>query len=100
MAHTATPFRVLIVGGSLVGLTTALALEKAGIDFIVLERHEIAPNVGASISIHPHTQRVMEQLGVWPEIKKGVYPLGHRYHYDEHGRLLDHSKILLEISNM
>ncbi|ETS79687.1 hypothetical protein PFICI_09540 [Pestalotiopsis fici W106-1] len=100
MAHSAAPFLVIIVGGSLVGLTTALALGKAGIDFLVLERQEIAPNAGASISIHPHIQRVMEQLGVWPEIKERVYPLGQRYHYDEHGYLLDHSKILLEISKM
>lgn len=100
MAHAAAPFRVIIAGGSLVGLTTALALEKAGVDFVVLERREIAPNVGASISIHPHTQRVMEQLGVWAEIKAGVYPLEDRHHYDENGYLLDDSAILKEISKM
>lgn len=93
-------FTVIIVGGSLVGLTTALALEKAGIDHVLLEKGEIAPHLGASISIHPHTQRVMEQLGVWPEIKATAVPLGMREHYDRNGKLFEDSAILQEISKM
>ncbi|KAH8883256.1 FAD/NAD(P)-binding domain-containing protein [Thozetella sp. PMI_491] len=100
MAESAQQFKVIIAGGSLVGLTTALALENAGIDFVVLERQEIAPHMGASISIHPHTQRVMEQLGAWPEIRAGIVPLENRQHYDEHGNLFEDSVILQEISKM
>ncbi|KAL7917937.1 hypothetical protein ACQKWADRAFT_305527 [Trichoderma austrokoningii] len=92
-------FTVIIVGGSLVGLTTALALEKAGIDYVLLEKGEIAPHLGASISIHPHTQRVMEQLGVWPEIAAVVVPLGMRKHYDRRGKLFEDSAIFQEVSN-
>jgi 2-polyprenyl-6-methoxyphenol hydroxylase-like FAD-dependent oxidoreductase len=93
-------FTVIIAGGSLVGLTTAVALEKAGINYLLLEKREIAPHLGASISIHPHTQRVMEQLGVWSEIKAGVVPLENRQHYDENGNLFEDSAILQEISKM
>ncbi|KAM0817823.1 putative Fad binding domain-containing [Seiridium cardinale] len=100
MAHPVEPFQVIIAGGSLVGLTTALALEKAGISFIILEKRDIAPHLGASISIHPHIQRVMEQLGVWPEIEAGIIPLEDRQHYDEHGVLFDDSAIMQEISSM
>lgn len=100
MADSTRPFKVIIAGGSLVGLTTALALEKAGIDYVVLERREIAPHMGASISIHPHTQRVMEQLGVWPEVRAGIVPLEYRHHYDENGNLFENSVILQEISKM
>ncbi|UKZ96224.1 uncharacterized protein TrAFT101_011024 [Trichoderma asperellum] len=101
MADSKLPrFTVIIVGGSLVGLITALALEKAGIDHVLLEKGEIAPHLGASISIHPHTQRVMEQLGVWPEIKASALPLDIRHHYDENGKLFEHSTILQEISKM
>ncbi|KAI0005662.1 FAD/NAD(P)-binding domain-containing protein [Xylariaceae sp. FL0662B] len=100
MAQSTNPFHVIITGGSLVGLTTALSLEKAGIPYTLLEKGEIAPHLGASISIHPHTQRVMEQLGVWPEVKAGVVPLETRHHYDEHGVLFDNSAILQEISKM
>ncbi|RFU80716.1 fad binding domain-containing [Trichoderma arundinaceum] len=97
---TSPRFTVVIAGGSLVGLTTAAALEKAGIDYVLLEKREIAPHLGASISIHPHTQRVMEQLGIWPEIKAGVVPLENREHYDENGNLFEDSAILQEISKM
>lgn len=100
MADDTRPFKVVIAGGSVVGLTTALALEKAGIDYVVLEKREIAPHIGASISIHPHTQRVMEQLGVWPELRAGVIPLEHRQHYDQYGTMFEDSNILQEISKM
>lgn len=93
-------FRAVIVGGSIVGLSMALALERADIDYVVLERGDVAPDLGASISIHPHTQRVMEQLGVWPAIAAGVVPLTDREHYDEHGVLFEKSAILQEISKM
>ncbi|KAK7699726.1 hypothetical protein SLS64_011499 [Diaporthe eres] len=100
MGNPAQTFQVIIAGGSLVGLTTALALEKAGISYVLLEKREIAPHMGASISIHPHTQRVMEQLGVWPEIRAGVLPLEDRQHYDENGVLFEDSAILREISKL
>jgi 2-polyprenyl-6-methoxyphenol hydroxylase-like FAD-dependent oxidoreductase len=100
MADSTHRFKVIVAGGSLVGLVTALALEQAGIDFVVLEKREIAPDMGASISIHPHTQRVMEQLGVWPEIKAGIIPLVDRRHYDQDGTLFEDSAILQEISKM
>lgn len=101
MADSSIPrFTVIIAGGSLVGLTTALALEKSGIDYVLLEKGEIAPHLGASISIHPHTQRVMEQLGVWPEIKARAVPLGMREHYDRKGKLFEDSAILQEVSNL
>ncbi|KAK1240072.1 hypothetical protein MKX08_007514 [Trichoderma sp. CBMAI-0020] len=101
MADSKLPrFTAIIVGGSLAGLTTALALEKAGIDYVLLEKGEIAPHLGASISIHPHTQRVMEQLGVWREIKATAVPLGMREHYDRKGKLFEDSAILQEISKL
>ncbi|RYP02256.1 hypothetical protein DL764_005863 [Monosporascus ibericus] len=57
-------FKVVIVGGSVAGLTLALMLEQNGIDFVVLEAYpEIAPQVGASISILPNGMRTLDQLG-------------------------------------
>ncbi|KAI5855037.1 FAD/NAD(P)-binding domain-containing protein [Durotheca rogersii] len=100
MAGSRGPFKVIIAGGSIVGLTNALALEKAGIDFVVLEKREIAPHMGASVSVHPHVQRVLEQLGVWPEIRAGTVPLHTRHHYNQNGDLFEESAILQEISKM
>ena len=45
-------FRVIIAGAGISGLTLANALQRTGIDFILLEgRNEIAPQVGASIGM-------------------------------------------------
>ncbi|GAB1205339.1 hypothetical protein APSETT445_004013 [Aspergillus pseudonomiae] len=58
-------FRVVIVGGSIAGLTLAHALAAYSIDFVVLEaREEIAPNVGASIGFTGNSPRILEQLDV------------------------------------
>ncbi|KXJ85146.1 putative monooxygenase [Microdochium bolleyi] len=58
-------FRVIIVGAGLVGLTAAHILYKAGIDFVVLEKHKtIIPTVGSVMTIWPQTSRVFQQLGL------------------------------------
>lgn len=81
------PFRVLIAGGSVVGLLLANALEQAGIDFLVLERGDIAPHVGASISVLCHSARVCEQLGIWKTVQDCTVLLMERLQYDENGRM-------------
>ncbi|KAK1462251.1 hypothetical protein CMEL01_14218 [Colletotrichum melonis] len=63
------PFKVVIVGGSIAGLTLANMLQVNDIDFVVLERHpEIAPQVGASIGLLPHGNRILDQLGVFDRL--------------------------------
>lgn len=93
-------FKVLIAGGSLVGLGLALALERAGIDYELFEKGEFATQLGASIGIHPHTIRILEQLGVWQDIEKQVVPLQHRNHYDGNGHCFEESHVLVEIQEM
>lgn len=62
-------FRVVIAGASIAGLSLALALERAGVDFVVLEAYEsVAPQVGASIAVLPNGARVLDQLGCYGDI--------------------------------
>ncbi|KAL2847542.1 hypothetical protein BJY01DRAFT_234224 [Aspergillus pseudoustus] len=70
-------FKVIIVGGSIAGLTLAHCLEKLpNVDFVILEkRAEIAPQEGASIGILPHGGRILDQLGLFEEIERHVEPL-------------------------
>ncbi|KAL3478169.1 hypothetical protein BJX99DRAFT_245688 [Aspergillus californicus] len=82
-------FKVLIAGGSLVGLGLALALEHAGIDFELFEKGEFAPQLGASIGYHPPGLRILDQLGVWEDMEKAVIPLTDRNYYDSTGRCFD-----------
>jgi 2-polyprenyl-6-methoxyphenol hydroxylase-like FAD-dependent oxidoreductase len=86
------PFRVIIAGGSVTGLALANALEQAGIDFVLLEKREIAPNLGASISVLPHTAKVFEQLGVWDTMKRATIPLVRHQHFDDKGRMFDDTR--------
>jgi 2-polyprenyl-6-methoxyphenol hydroxylase-like FAD-dependent oxidoreductase len=71
------PPKVIIVGGSIAGLSLALMLEKNNIDFLVLEGYpSIAPQVGASIGVLPNGLRILDQLGCSEEIlAKAEYPV-------------------------
>ncbi|KAK3349693.1 FAD binding domain protein [Lasiosphaeria hispida] len=83
------PFRVLIAGGGLAGLTLANALERGGVDFVLLERRdEIAPQVGASIGMLSNGCRILDQLGVYDEFCKHVEPIQWSADRDKNGWLL------------
>nr|BBD84643.1 putative monooxygenase [Cordana terrestris] len=69
-------FRVIIVGGSVAGLTLAHSLERLGISFQVLEKNDdISPQIGASIGILPNGARILDQLGLFGAIEKEVEPM-------------------------
>lgn len=69
-------FKVIIVGGSVAGLTLAHCLERLGVSFEVLEKNEdISPQVGASIGILPNGARILAQLGLFEAIEKEVEPM-------------------------
>ncbi|KAJ5887787.1 hypothetical protein N7495_007828 [Penicillium taxi] len=79
------PFRVIIIGGSVSGLTLANALEQYGIDFVVLEKYEIAPDIGAGLAIWPHGARILDQLGCHDAIVKFNEPVNTITTYDVNG---------------
>ncbi|KAI1171045.1 FAD/NAD(P)-binding domain-containing protein [Nemania sp. FL0916] len=90
-------FKVIIAGGGVVGLTLANALERAGIDFILLEKRRIAPDLGASISLLSHSSRVYEQLGVVDIFNAATVPLLDRYNFDQNGYLFEDGDVLKSI---
>ncbi|CCF41015.1 FAD binding domain-containing protein [Colletotrichum higginsianum] len=62
-------FKVIIVGGSVAGLSLANMLEQLNIDYTLLEAYpEIAPQVGASIGLLPNGFRILDQLGCYEPI--------------------------------
>ncbi|KAL7272110.1 hypothetical protein RUND412_005105 [Rhizina undulata] len=76
MAQNKINFKVIIAGGSVTGLTLAHTLDKAGIDFVVLEgREEIAPQGGASIAMFPNGARILDQLGIWNDLFRVIEPI-------------------------
>ena len=78
--------KVIIAGGGVAGLTLALTLEKAGVDYILLEKRDIAPDVGAAMSILPSTTIIHEQLGIHPFQDK-IVDVRVREHFDQNGRM-------------
>ncbi|KAI1749715.1 hypothetical protein F4782DRAFT_542033 [Xylaria castorea] len=64
------PFRVIVVGAGLLGLTAAHILAKTDMDFVVLEQHDdLLPEIGSLLSLMPPTFRVLDQLGVLEAIE-------------------------------
>ncbi|KAI0161485.1 FAD/NAD(P)-binding domain-containing protein [Xylariaceae sp. FL1272] len=91
-------FEVIIAGGGIIGLTLANALERAGIDFILLEKRQIAPDLGASISLLCHNAKVYEQLEIVDLFNAATVPLLDRHHFDRDGHLFEDGGVLKGIN--
>ncbi|KAE8414376.1 hypothetical protein BDV36DRAFT_303484 [Aspergillus pseudocaelatus] len=86
-------FRVVIVGGSIAGLTLAHCLLRNNIDFVVLECHaDIAPQVGASIGILPNGARILDQLGMYDDVLDVVEPLRRAFTWTDAGRCITNTE--------
>ena len=64
---------ILIAGGGIGGLTTALALAKAGWRSHVLESHSVFSETGAGIELTPNAARVLIGLGVEKHIEPAIF---------------------------
>ncbi len=62
--------RVLVVGGGIGGLTTGIALRKAGFEPLVLERHREPAEVGAGISLWPNAVHPLGALGLGDAVRE------------------------------
>ncbi|KAF9974742.1 hypothetical protein BGZ73_001797 [Actinomortierella ambigua] len=60
----ASNFKVIIVGLGIAGAVTAILLERAGIDYIVLERAPTIPRSGTATALNAQTLRLFDQLGL------------------------------------
>jgi 2-polyprenyl-6-methoxyphenol hydroxylase-like FAD-dependent oxidoreductase len=57
-----------IIGGGIGGITTAVALHRAGIDVTVYERAVALREVGAGMMLWPNATRVLKALGVLEKV--------------------------------
>src|SRR6266852_8333837 len=68
MTEAASKPRVLVVGGGIGGLSTALALSRKGIPVQVLEQAQEFKEIGAGIQLGPNVFRMFEVLGLTEQI--------------------------------
>jgi len=59
---------ILVIGGGIGGMTAALALARAGFTARIVERSPEFGEIGAGIQLAPNALRVLDGLGVLPEL--------------------------------
>lgn len=81
--------RVLVAGGGIGGLTTAIALRHHGIDVLVLEQADALNEIGAGIQIASNAAIVFRELGLESAMHAvGVKPQSYDYRDLRTGRML------------
>src|SRR6202023_4403256 len=74
MAHLGR-IPLLIVGGGIGGLATALAASQAGYPAHVIEKAEEFTEIGAGLQLAPNATRMLDRLGIWDQIRKhAIFP--------------------------
>jgi hypothetical protein len=101
-AHpTSKPFRVVVVGAGIVGLSVSHALQRANIDHVVLEKYEQAVTVrGASLVILPNGARVLDQFGVLSKIHQTTLPANTEFRRWPDGSILSRGSVMMEVNHM
>ncbi|MBR1126466.1 alpha/beta hydrolase fold domain-containing protein [Bradyrhizobium lablabi] len=81
--------RVLVAGGGIGGLTTAIALRHQGIDALVLEQAPVLNEIGAGIQIAANAAIVLRELGLEAAMRAfGTKPQSYDYRDLRTGRML------------
>jgi len=81
--------RVIVAGGGIGGLTTAIALRHQGIDALVLEQSQVLAEIGAGIQIAANAAIVLRELGLESKMQAvGVKPQSYDYRDLRSGKML------------
>ncbi|MDX6707332.1 MAG: 5-methylphenazine-carboxylate 1-monooxygenase [Solirubrobacteraceae bacterium] len=77
--------RVLVAGGGIGGLVTALSLHDAGIEVEVVESARCIDAVGAGINLLPHAVRELTELGLGRALQATGVPTSELVYHDRFG---------------
>ncbi|MEV8044741.1 FAD-dependent monooxygenase [Streptomyces griseoluteus] len=80
--------RVIVAGGGIVGLTTAIALHQAGIEAVVCEQAPEIRAAGAGLGIWANAMAVFDELGLGDRVR-GIAEPSEMYFRDPAGKLID-----------
>ncbi|KAH8657920.1 hypothetical protein BX600DRAFT_514459 [Xylariales sp. PMI_506] len=85
-------FKVIVVGAGPVGLFTAHVLDRAGINYVVLEKRDpIHANQGGGHTIWPSTVRLFHQVGLMEKLEEISTKLKRYIFTDPTGRVVQNS---------
>ena len=84
---------VLIIGAGLGGLTLAIILERAGINYHVYERHHEFKALGSATYLLPNVHPLFEQLGLLEKLKSICKEVVDLDIYDAHGATIGHMDV-------
>ena len=82
--------KVVIAGGGIGGLTTALTLHKCGFDVSVYEAVQDIRPLGVGLNILPHGVKVLEGLGLLDELVNVAIQTQDLYYFDKFGSEIWH----------
>lgn len=82
--------RIVIVGGGIGGLASALALRRAGFEPLVFEQAPALLEVGAAIAVWPNAMRVLRGLDVGDAVLARAGRLKHARWLGRDGKVLNH----------
>ncbi|KAH0830981.1 3-hydroxybenzoate 6-hydroxylase 1 [Fonsecaea pedrosoi] len=73
--ETASPFRVIIVGAGLGGLSCSISCRHQGLSVLVLEKAPAITAVGAGIQVPPNAAKILRSYGLLPLFEKPAIQL-------------------------
>lgn len=79
--------KIIIAGGGIGGLVTALSLHKAGFEVKVFESVKEIKPLGVGINLLPHSIRVLTNLGLEPQIAENAVETKDLVYANKHGQL-------------
>src|SRR5579863_5553904 len=81
--------RIIVIGGGIGGLASALTLERAGFEVQVFEQASELREVGAGVQLSPNATRVLLRLGLEAPLRRiGVRPLASVIRRWDDGRVI------------
>jgi 2-polyprenyl-6-methoxyphenol hydroxylase-like FAD-dependent oxidoreductase len=79
---------VLIAGGGIAGLTTALSLHQIGVECRVFESVDTIQSLGVGINLLPHAVRELTELGLQDRLAATAIPTAELAYYSARGQLI------------